>query len=64
MGDRAEEAAPASRYEAHEFEADPGDPEHCAVCGEGRAQIRHHPTRVAAARRLRETEPSSGAEDA
>jgi hypothetical protein len=48
---------PFSKHEAHPFEpADDPDAEVCSYCGELRVQIRHHPTRVAAARRLRDAD--------
>ncbi|MGH0033372.1 MAG: hypothetical protein ACQGVC_26595 [Myxococcota bacterium] len=42
-----------SRWDAHAFEPSEDAPERCAVCGEPKGQIRHHPTRVRAARMLR-----------
>ena len=40
-----------TRHDAHPFQTSAGDAggDVCAFCGERRAQIRHHPTRVRAA---------------
>jgi tRNA-Thr(GGU) m(6)t(6)A37 methyltransferase TsaA len=48
-----------SRFDAHAFELLPGDADgdRCALCGEGRSQIRHHPTRVRAACLLKGVDP-------
>lgn len=45
-----------TRYDAHPYEADAsaGADAPCAVCGERRASILHHPTRVRAARAVAE----------
>ncbi len=52
-----------SKHEAHPFEPgseqEPGKPPRCGRCGERREQIRHHPTRIAAACLLRGLEPAS-----
>jgi len=50
-----------SKYEAHPFRpgSDPADSETCALCGESRRQIRHHPTRIAAACLLRGIDPAT-----
>jgi hypothetical protein len=57
----AEEEGAASprftRHEAHPFQTSPDGAPVCALCGELRVQIRHHPTRVAAACRLRGLDP-------
>ena len=50
----------ASAVEAHAFEPGAEEPERCAVCGELRAQIRHHPTRVRAAGLLHGGEGPAG----
>ena len=50
-----------SQHEAHPFQPSPSAApgEHCALCGERREQIRHHPTRIAAACLLRGIDPAS-----
>jgi hypothetical protein len=53
--------APAfSAHEAHPFQA-PADPakDRCALCGESRTQIRHHPTRIRAACVLKGLDPAA-----
>lgn len=49
--------APFTKHEAHPFGPATDDPERCGLCGEPRIQIRHHPTRVAAACRLKGLDP-------
>lgn len=58
----AKPTAPLSKYEAHPFEPSPNATasERCTLCGESRNQIRHHPTRIAAARLLRGSEREAG----
>ena len=50
-----------TRYEAHPFEAPPEDAEAelCALCGERRVHILHHPTRIRAACLLRGLDPDA-----
>jgi tRNA-Thr(GGU) m(6)t(6)A37 methyltransferase TsaA len=48
-----------TRFDAHPFESlpDDADGDRCALCGERRSQIRHHPTRVRAACLLKGLDP-------
>ncbi len=50
---------PLGRHEAHPFEEPPkeADPELCALCGERRVFILHHPTRIRAACLARGLDP-------
>lgn len=60
----ARHAGPSfSAHEAHPFRA-PADPasDRCTLCGEPRAQIRHHPTRVRAACLLKGLDPAAAME--
>ena len=52
-------ASRLSKYDAHPFEpvVGPDGAERCALCGERRMQIRHHPTRIAAACLMRGIDP-------
>lgn len=47
-----------SPFEAHPFRRPDDDPDsdRCALCGERRVQILHHPTRIQAAQLLRDAE--------
>jgi hypothetical protein len=55
----ANEAAllPLSKHDGHPFAASEADASRCTACGEGRAHILHHPTRIRAACALRGIDP-------
>lgn len=49
--------AALTKHDAHPLEPRRDAPEHCALCGEHRRHILHHPTRIRAARALRGLPP-------
>ena len=50
---------PFAPYEAHPFAESPAGGAACAFCGEHRAHILHHPTRIRAACLLRGLDPGA-----
>lgn len=61
MGSIGAPGPPLSKFDAHPFvpAGGAGGDATCAVCGESRNQIRHHPTRIAAACLLKGLDPAS-----
>lgn len=64
MESHASSAVRFSKYDAHPFQPSPERPDRCALCGEPRGQIRHHPTRIAAACLLKGIDPATVLEHA